>query len=227
MQKPLSDVWAQIQKIEVVYDDEDLVAVYKPSGILVHQSQGLKEPTLAGWVKKRFGLFAAHPLFRLDRGTSGLVLFAKTPELARLLNENPPRKSYLLAVRGKAPSRGVIGHPVLNRRETEKVAAETRFRRWRVFVLDGQTFSWVVARPKTGRMHQIRRHFKHISHPLVGDVKYGKGAINRLFREATGVHRLMLHARKITVVHPVTGCRRTLTVPWPQDEWGALEAQAQ
>ena len=204
MQRDLEEVWAQIKKIETLYEDDDVMAVLKPSGVLMHQTMGLREPTLAGWVKKKTEQIDSYPIYRLDRGTSGVVLFAKNKEAALWLNQNQPRKSYLLATRGVVPSRGFIDHPVLNRRGDEKIAAQTYFRRLRLFVLGNRRCSWVLARPVTGRMHQIRKHFKHLSFPLLGDVKYGKGNMNRMFREATELNRLMLHAHSIIFKHPVS-----------------------
>ena len=222
MQKPLHWVQAQVKEIRSIYEDTAVLAAYKPSGVLVHQTQGLKEPTLAGWVKKQTGQVASYPLYRLDRGTSGIVLFAKRKEFAQQLNRMPMQKIYMLAVRGKAPISGVIDHPLLNRSETQKVPAQTRYRRVSHFQIDAQVFSWVLAWPKTGRVHQIRRHFKHISHPLVGDVKYGKGPINKMFQGQTGLNRLMLHARTLSFRHPETQKQITVKVNWSAEEQQAL-----
>tara|TARA_B100000683_G_scaffold249019_1_gene262729 strand:- start:1912 stop:2595 length:684 start_codon:yes stop_codon:yes gene_type:complete len=227
MQKPLHWVQAQIKGIRLLYEDSAVLAVYKPSGVLVHQTQGLKEPTLAGWVKKQTAQVASYPLYRLDRGTSGIVLFAKRKAFAQQLNEAPMQKIYMLAVRGRTPLSGVIEHPLLNRSETQKVPAQTRYRRVSDFQIGTQVFSWVLAWPKTGRVHQIRRHFKHISHPLVGDVKYGKGPINRLFRGETGLNRLMLHARTLNFRHPETQKQIMLRANWDAEEQQALTRLAQ
>ena len=204
MQRDLKEVWTQIKKIETLYEDDAIIAVSKPSGVLMHQTMGLKEPTLAGWVKKRTEQTDSYPIYRLDRGTSGVVLFAKSKEQALWLNENQPRKNYILATRGIVPLRGFIDHPVLNRRGDTKVPAQTYFRRLSLFNLERRCCSWVMARPVTGRMHQIRKHFKHLSYPLLGDVKYGKGDLNRMFRNTTELNRLMLHAHSIAFKHPVS-----------------------
>jgi tRNA pseudouridine65 synthase len=82
----------------------------------------------------------------------------------------------------------------------------------------------VLAQPETGRLHQVRRHFHHISHPIVGDVNYGSGAINRQYRARYGLHRLALHARSIAFDHPTTGERIVTTAPIPDDLSRALEA---
>ena len=222
VQKPLHWVREKLLDIKVLYDDEALVAVYKPSGVLVHQTQGLKEPTLAGWVKKHTGQVPSYPIYRLDRATSGIVLFAKQKENARWLNENPPKKYYLLATRGRAPLSGLIDHALPNRKGTERIPSQTRYRRMGCFQMGERQFSWVLAKPITGRIHQIRQHFKHISHPLLGDVKYGKGAINQMFQVETGLNRLMLHARTIIFQHPAHKTTITLKAEFLEAEQQAL-----
>ena len=187
-----------------------LIALLKPTGVLVHQTMNLNEPTLAGWLKKHLERLEVYPVYRLDRGTSGVVLFAKTKEAASWLNQHQPRKNYLLATRGVVPMRGYVDHPVLNRKGDQKVEAQTRYRRLGTFKLMHRQCSWVMARPVTGRMHQIRKHFKHLSFPLLGDVKYGKGDMNRMFRETTELNRLMLHAYSIVFNHPVSHQRMKL-----------------
>jgi tRNA pseudouridine65 synthase len=204
MQRDRQEVWTQIKKIEILYEDDVLIALLKPTGVLVHQTMGLNEPTLAGWVKKHLSQQESYPVYRLDRGTSGVVLFAKTKEAVSWLNQNQPRKNYLLATRGVVPERGYIDNPVPNRKGDQKVEAQTRYRRLSTFQMEHRQCSWVMARPVTGRMHQIRKHFKHLSFPLLGDVKYGKGDMNRMFRSVTELHRLMLHAYSIVFKHPVT-----------------------
>jgi len=84
--------------------------------------------------------------------------------------------------------------------------------------------SLVEARPETGRFHQIRRHLKHLSHPIVGDVNYGKGDLNRLFRTRYGLHRLALHAHLLAFDHPATGRRLVVRAPLPADFAAALAA---
>jgi len=163
---------------------------------------GLKEPTLAGWVKKQLG--ESYPIYRLDRGTSGVVIFAKTTALAKWFQENPPQKFYVCATRGHLPVSGIIDHPLPNRQGTQKVTSQTRYRRIRTFKMGERFFSWAMAKPQTGRIHQIRKHFKHLSHPLLGDVKYGKGDLNKLFKKQTGCERLILHARTVILRHPQT-----------------------
>ena len=129
-------------------------------------------------------------------------------------------KRYLALVRGIPPEEGVIDHPVPRAPGGPRVPAVTRFRRLATF----ERYALVEARPSTGRWHQIRRHFKHLSHPLIGDVRYGKGEHNRLFRERFGLHRLALHALELAFEHPHTGERLRIVAPVPEDLAGPLRA---
>jgi len=164
-----------------------------------------------------------YPVHRLDRGTSGALLFTLSSEVARALQESfmagRVEKRYLALVRGITPEEGIIDSPVprspksTRAAQGERVPATTEFRRLGTF----ERYSLVEAIPKTGRPHQIRRHLKHITHPLVGDVRYGKGEHNRLFRERFGLHRLALHAWRLTLPHPVSGEPLVITAPLPED----------
>ena len=118
---------------------------------------------------------------------------------------------------------GTIDHPVKKgEKGPERVPAVTRF--VRRGVSPHARCSLVEAMPKTGRLHQIRRHFKHISHPLIGDVRYGKGDINRTYRSAWNLHRLALHAWRIRLTHPMTAEWLEIVAPMPADLAGPLEA---
>lgn len=201
----------------VLHVDQWLVAVSKPSGELVHPGWARGEPTTMSRVRDALGqhVFPAH---RLDRGTSGVVLFARDKASARALQAVWPtvEKHYLALVRGTPAETGTIDHPVKKGEDgPDRVPAVTRFTR--VAVSSRARCSLVAAIPETGRLHQIRRHFKHISHPLIGDVRYGKGAINRSFRADYGLHRLALHAAQVDFVHPITGERLLVVAPLPAD----------
>lgn len=207
--------------VSPLYLDERLVAVNKPSGELVHPGWARGEPTTMARVRDALGA-RVHPAHRLDRGTSGVVLFARDPEAARALNESWPavKKRYLALVRGQPPAGATIDHPVRKKeRGDERVPAVTHF--VRLGVSSVARCALVDVTLDTGRLHQIRRHFKHISHPLIGDVRYGKGDINRAFRETWGFHRLALHAWRVELVHPITGAALDLVAPLP-DELGQV-----
>lgn len=202
----------------VAYEDEALLVVDKPSGLLVHRGIGRAEEVLVDLVRA-YTAQAARPVHRLDRGTSGLVMFAKSAEVAAQLQAafqaEQVTKVYLALVRGVCPAAGVIDHPVPRDEGGERVDAVTRFERVEVFETEPRHLSLVRAWPETGRFHQIRRHLKHIDHPLIGDANYGKGALNRAIRDAYGLDRLALHAERLTFAHPSSGELVELTAPLP------------
>ncbi len=208
---------ARRPEITLLYRDDDVVVAAKPSGLLVHRGWGDDEVVAMTLVRDLVGRHV-HPVHRLDRATSGALVFALHPEAARALSAaweaGAVAKRYVALVRGLAPERGVVDHPVPRAEGGPRVPAVTWFRR--LVALDGP-YSVVEAEPKTGRLHQIRRHMKHLSHPLIGDVNYGKGDHNRLFRERWGLHRLALHASAIALPHPRTGARLAVSAPPPAD----------
>jgi tRNA pseudouridine65 synthase len=209
--------------LPLVWADDHLAVFNKPSGLLVHRGWAQDEIVALELARRALGRFV-YPLHRLDRGASGALLFALDRETARALSAHfeagTIAKRYLALVRGITPEEGVIDYPIPRQLGAERVPALTRFRRLGTF----ERFSLVEARPETGRLHQIRRHFKHLSHPLVGDVDYGKGDINRLFRTRFGLHRLALHAASLAFPHPQTGERLTIEAPLPPDLAGPLVA---
>lgn len=185
----------------------------KPSGMVVHPSHysGQFQDTAVQVLAAQLGrkVFAVH---RLDAATSGLLLVAFDSEtvahLARQFHDHTVHKRYLAVVRGWPASSGVVDHPLADDRGRLKPALT----RWSM--LAQASFDWplqrypqaryalVSATPEDGRQHQIRRHFKHLSHPLIGDTRYGKGEHNRLFREQLNCSRLLLHAAELGFVAP-------------------------
>ncbi len=210
--------------IPILYQDDVLVAVCKPSGLAVHRGWA-RDPTYAlNEVRDRLGRWV-YPVHRLDRATSGVLVFALDRDTARRLQEQfqdgRVEKRYLALVRGIPPESGVIDHPVKRTlRGEERVPAVTEFRRLGSF----ERYSLVEARPRTGRLHQIRRHLKHITHPLIGDVRYGKGELNRHFRQRFGLHRLALHALEMRLEHPSDGTPLRWIADVPHDLAGPLTA---
>ena len=212
--------------LSILYRDDDLVVVNKPSGMIVHRGWA-RDPVVAMTVARDLLGRRVYPVHRLDRGTSGALLFALDPGIARRLQEafeaGGIEKRYLALVRGIPAEEGVIDYPLPrqgDRPDAPRVPAVTRFRRLGTF----ERYALVEAIPETGRSHQIRRHFKHISHPLIGDVQFGKGEHNRLFRERFGLHRLALHARELAFAHPRTGVAVRVLAPLPDDLAGPLAA---
>lgn len=205
----------------LLYRDEHLAAFAKPSGLLVHRGWADDDVVAVDLAGAALGA-RVYPAHRLDRPTSGVLLFTLDPEsaatLGRAFEGGLVKKTYLALVRGVAPEEGVIDHPVRRGEDGPRVPAVTAFRRLR----RGDRWSLVEARPETGRLHQIRRHMKHISHPILGDVNYGKGDVNRLFRERYGLYRLALHALSVTLPHPRTGQMLRIDAPVPEDLRGPL-----
>jgi tRNA pseudouridine65 synthase len=164
------------------------------------------------------------PLHRLDRATSGVLLFALDAETAALVGRQIMArefdKRYLAVVRGYVESDGLIDHPLSTEGDRPARPALTRYRRLATMELPVPVGRYPVARyslvevcPLTGRTHQIRRHFKHLFHPLIGDTTYGEGRHNRLFRQRFGCHRLLLHAVQLALTHPRSGEHLDLRAP--------------
>ena len=205
----------------ILFVDEVLAVVDKPSGLVVHRGWARDEIVAMTLARDALGR-RVYPVHRLDRGTSGVLMFALDSETARDLQEQfragRVAKRYLALVRGVPPESGVIDHSLAPRKGAEKLPAITEYRRLGV---QGR-YSLVEAWPRTGRLHQIRRHLKHISCPLIGDVRYGKGEHNRFFRSEFGLHRLALHALELSFDHPRTGERLTFRAEVPEDLAGPL-----
>jgi tRNA pseudouridine65 synthase len=182
--------------IEFLYRDADVVAVNKPSGLAVHRGWADDDAFAMTLVRDALGQWV-YPVHRLDRGASGVLLFGLSPGSARALCEHferrEVRKHYLALVRGAPPAELTIDHPLKPENSAQAQPAVTEVR----LLAQLGRYAWVEARPHTGRLHQIRRHLKHISCPIIGDVKYGKGEHNRLFRDRYALHRLALHASRL------------------------------
>ncbi len=210
-------------RLAALFQDDDLLVVDKPSGLAVHRGwarDGEVVMTLARALAGRH----VFPVHRLDRGTSGVLVLALAAGAARALGEafeaGRVRKRYLALVRGIPPPEGVVDHPIPRSPGGPRVPAVTRFRRLATY----ERYAWLEVVPETGRLHQIRRHLKHISHPVIGDVRYGKGEHNRLFRTRFGLHRLALHAAEMALDHPVSGVPLRWLAPLPGDLAAPLAA---
>lgn len=197
--------------LSLLHLDERLAAVAKPAGLLVHPS-GLDahaRQTALELLRDQLGQ-RLWPLHRLDKATSGVLLFARDAPAARewglAFEQGRIRKRYLALVRGWPDEHGEIDQPLARDPERpsggqERVPALTRYRRiasfeWPFRVDErhpASRYALMEVEPLTGRRHQIRRHFKHIAHPLVGDTTHGKGAHNRAVAAWLGTQRLWLH----------------------------------
>ncbi len=211
--------------LALLYRDEHLVVVDKPSGLLVHRGWGDDERVALTLARDAVGAYV-YPVHRLDRGTSGALAFALSPPVAAALHRafeaGEVDKRYLALVRGAAPAQGFVDHPIPRREGGPRVEARTSFRL--VAVSPRERCSLVEARPETGRLHQVRRHLKHAGHPVLGDANYGKGVLNRHYRDAYGLGRLALHAASLAFAHPATGAPLRVEAPVPPDLGRVLEA---
>ncbi|HEY3351653.1 MAG TPA: pseudouridine synthase, partial [Polyangia bacterium] len=189
----------------------------------VHRGWAGDDEVAVSLVHAQLGRFV-YPVHRLDRGASGALALALTAAAARALHEaieaGRVEKRYLALVRGVTPESGVIDHPIPRREGGPRVPAVTEYRRLATF----ERYSLVEATTHTGRLHQVRRHLKHISHPLIGDANYGKSEHTRALRERFGLARLALHAVALAFAHPATGAPLALTAPVPPDLAGPLAA---
>jgi tRNA pseudouridine65 synthase len=206
--------------IAILHRDERCVAVDKPSGVATHRGWADDDDALLQQVRDAVGVWV-HPIHRLDRGASGIALFALDKDAARAFSEAWPEadKRYLAITRGHPPEHLVIDHAIPKAPGEDRVPAVTEI--WRKDVFG--RYALVEARPHTGRLHQIRRHLKHISCPLIGDVRYGKGEHNRIWREQFNLHRLALHCTSLTVPHPDGGAL-SVTCALAADLASALDA---
>jgi len=205
--------------IHLLFVDEHVVVADKPSGLLVHRGWDNDDDVAMFRVRDALGGRHVHPVHRLDRGTSGALVFARDKETAsklmRAFEEGRVDKTYLALVRGEPPAEGVIDYALPKSEDGPRVPARTRFRLVQRSPVD--RCSLVRAMPETGRLHQVRRHLRHINHPLVGDVKHGSGPINRHYRATYELKRLALHAESIAFEHPVTKARVSVTASLPDD----------
>lgn len=208
-------------KIDLIYRDDHIIVVNKPSGMLVHKGWGVGGPILVNVVRRLTGQKKVFPIHRLDRATSGIILLALDEESARLLNQSfrdrAVGKKYLALVRGVTPESGRIDHPIVRAEDGKSQEATTDFKRLETVPAEPRDLSLVLVKPLTGRPHQIRRHLKHINHPVIGDSNYGRGRLNRAIREKYRLARLALHAFSLEFDHPGNSQRICLTAPLPDD----------
>lgn len=231
------------ETLPVIYRDAQLIAVHKPSGLLVHRTTLDRHETrfAVQILRDQIGQHV-YPTHRLDRGTSGILLFALDPSVARavgaLFETQQVDKTYLAVVRGHPPEAGCIEHPLSRQFDDYEFRADpadsapqtalTRFRRLATielpFAVDrypSSRYALLEVKPETGRRHQIRRHLKHIAHPIIGDATHGKGRHNRFFQQRFDSHRMLLACTAMQLAHPVSGERLVLDAP-PADDFSRV-----
>lgn len=228
-------------ELEILHQDDALVVINKPSGLLVHRSEIDRHETRFALQLLRDQLGQrVYPVHRLDKPTSGVLAFALSPEMASLTTDlwrqRTVEKQYLAIVRGWMPEFVHLDKPMAppvdkyarHEKVREEQEAITDFRclaqvELPVFIdkYPQSRYSLVECTPHTGRKHQIRRHLKHLAHPIIGDARYGKGRHSRYFRDELQAPRLLLHAASLKVVHPLTGEAMTFNAP-VDDIWRQL-----
>ena len=221
--------------LEVIYQDEYIVCVSKPNNVLVHHAHHSRnvadEKSLLQLLDDKFG-HKFYPIHRLDRKTSGIILLAKKTEYVskfqQLFTNTEIQKTYYGIVRGFAPDAKIIDSPVKGRDGKVHKEALTHLKTLEQILLEipvkpynSSRYSLIEMLPKTGRMHQLRVHTNKISHPLLGDPKYGDKNHNIMFEENFGCTNLFLHAGKLDFTHPFTNEQLALKATFPKD-WIAL-----
>ena len=201
--------------LEIVYQDDDLIVINKPHGLLVHRSKIANDATEFALqiLRDQVGRHVS-PVHRLDRKTGGLLMFAfnKEVEIAMHLQfqESAVEKKYKAIVRGYAPDAMDIDYPLVkeNGAIQEAFTSFITLNRAELPIPLGNhptsRYSLVEATPTTGRMHQLRKHFAHIFHPIIGDRKHGCNKQNRFFKEQWEMTTMLLHASELNFIHPVT-----------------------
>lgn len=226
-------------ELEILYRDDLLVAVNKPSGWDVHRNEfNRHRPIVLQALRNQINK-EVHPVHRLDGGTSGVLLFATEREVLRFLSDQfqarETKKIYHCISRGFA--KNVVCQEPLRVHENI-VDAETEIKCLAQIVLPWPNekfpqsrYSFLEVTPRTGRYHQIRRHLRHLGWPIVGDTKHGDGTHNQLWRDQMKIERLMLHASSLTILHPEKHAM-TIEAPRPAEmnhalslpEWNYLDA---
>lgn len=207
---------------QVIFEDAHLVAIAKPSGILVHRSREAADRRFVlQELRRQMGGARLFPVHRLDRAASGVLVMARSSADARLLQAAlaalETRKEYLALVHGAPPAVFAVDRLLTDHETGQRRPSRTDFERIWAGEFQGEPVALVRAFPRTGRRHQIRRHLAHLRHPILGDSTYGKGRVNRFFRSGLGLERLALHAHALHIQHPKTGEALCLRAALPDD----------
>ena len=220
--------------LEILYQDQWLVAVNKPAGMLVHRSFLDKHETEFVMLRLRDQIGQhVFPLHRLDRPTSGVLLFGLSSEIARLMGEQQHlwQKTYLAVVRGHLKEALLLDYALKEQHDaigdkfarSDKAAQSAQTAMWPLQHVElpfavgryaTARYSLLALQPLTGRKHQLRRHCEHLFHPIIGDTTHGDGKHNQLFRQQFNCARLLLHAARLSFNHPLSGERLHLSAPW-------------
>jgi tRNA pseudouridine65 synthase len=210
-----------MQKLTILYQDDNYIAIHKPHGLLVHRTRISEDKRFVlQMLRNQIGQWV-YPIHRLDRPTSGVIIFGLSSDAARLLAQEFAQRNvnklYLAVVRGYTEESGVIDYPLQEEKWTEPQPAVTAYRKlakvelpYAVGRYQTARYSLLEVQPETGRMHQIRKHMKHIFHPIVGDTTHGDGKHNQLFCDQFDVRRLLLVATELQFQHPYSNEQLTI-----------------
>ncbi len=212
---------------DILFEDAHFVAINKPKNILVHRTK-ISEDTVFVLQLLRNQLDQyIYPIHRLDRPTSGVLIFGKTQEaaskLSELMRDKAIHKKYLAMVRGFLDESGTIDYPLVTKEHLPAKEAITHYKNlgqiekdFHVNRYPTSRYSFLEIILDTGRRHQIRRHFAHLRHPIIGDKRYGDCKHNKYFIEELGIKRMLLHAKEMSFTHPFTN--ELLIINAPLDE---------
>ena len=217
------------EELEILYQDAYIVAINKPNGLLVHRSPMARDTKTFALqeVRNQIGQYV-YPVHRLDRKTSGVLVFALSEDAARYLGkafrEGRVHKEYHAIVRGYFPADELrLDYPLTNDNEVLQEAATTfqliTSREIEVPFGNHATsrYSLIRALPETGRIHQIRKHLAHLRHPIIGDRPHGCNKQNKLFKEKWNMDTMMLHAQLLILPHPITQQSISIGAPKPSE----------
>lgn len=225
----------------IVYEDVDLLVIDKPAGWPIHGDRHHpRERTLLALARSYLPASDCQPAFaqRLDKDTSGLILLAKTRSATQSLNRQLKlkkiHKTYLALLVGEIRPQGSIRLALQKQMDRKRwlalmapvrrggIFAQTDYRRLELFAFKAEKFSFVEARPRTGRTHQLRAHFAAVGCPIMGDDLYGEAGLNRQLSRELGMQRQMLHASVLEFTHPTTDKRVRFEAPLAEDFSGVL-----
>ncbi|WP_428740315.1 pseudouridine synthase [Tenacibaculum sp.] len=221
--------------VDILYEDDFILCVSKPNNVVVHHAHHSRnvaeEDSLLQILQQQIDQ-KVYPVHRLDRKTSGIILLAKesgfVAKFQELFTNNQIQKTYYGIVRGHAPETKIIDSPVKGRDANVHKDAETHLTTVKTVTVDipvkpynTSRYSLVKLEPKTGRLHQLRIHMNKISHPLIGDPKYGDKNHNTMFIENFNCENLFLHAHSLEFVHPYSNEELVLIANFPED-WNTV-----
>ena len=198
----------EFQPLDIIYEDSDFIAINKPCAIMVHPTKITEDKVfLMQILRDQIGQ-RVYPVHRLDRPTSGVLLFGKhsdaAAEISTLFRNQLVKKEYRAIVRGFMDEKGIINHPIANKKFAEAQSAVTLYKKLSeinypaaIGPYPSARYTYLALYPQTGRRHQLRRHLSHLRHPIIGDKRYGDLKHNKYFAEQLDSPFLLLHALRM------------------------------